>query len=182
MSALPPAPTSLPRWPIGGSGGLERLCSLDGGSTRSCDSAVGTIGLGDHALVAWQRDLAGNLSAPLTLRWHVAPPGVDEPTVQPPVARGSSKPMTAGKPVSLKRGRLAIPMACSVLEGCKAKTYTLKFKRFNVTAGLRALGSGRTAKLTFRLTRREKRALRHRAVKATLAAPGMRKKHLKLRG
>src|SRR5262249_15260105 len=154
--------------------GLERLCSLDGAASRSCDSPVATVGLGDHVLAAWQRDPAGNLSVPMTRSWHVAPPGADGPTVQAPVARGTSKRMTPGTPAALGHGKLSLRMACSALEGCKAKTYTLKFKAFKVTARLHALGSGRTARLAFKLTRRQAKALRHRTVKATLAAPGMR--------
>jgi hypothetical protein len=174
-------------WPIGGSATFDRVCSLDGGALRDCAGGWGPVAPGDHVLVARQRDLAGNLSAPLALRWHAqqAGGGPNDP-VQAPPHRRAARFAALRQAVALRHNRLAVPMSCTAVAGCLAKTYTLTFKakghRIKVTASLHRMIAGRQARLTFRLTRRQAKALRGHAVRGTIAAPGIKAVRVKLRG
>jgi hypothetical protein len=196
--ALPSVADGLPvgSWPIGGSAVFERLCSLDGAPKRSCDAADGQWGAlaaGDHVLVAWLRDAAGNLSVSLTLRWHVAAAssGPHDPGTQTPVTPVTPKPGLAKltvprKPVKAKRGVLLVRVSCPAAGGCKAKTYTLKFKAraktIKLRAALNALASGERATLRFEMTKRQAKALGHRTAKGTITAAGVKTVRLKLHG
>jgi hypothetical protein len=174
--------------------GFDQRCSLDGAPVRSCDATDGywgPIGAGDHVLVAKTRDRAGNLSAPLTLRWHTNTPSTGDtggpraPVVTAPKT-APAKLTAPRKAVKARRGAFSISVSCPAGKVCRAKVFTLKFKAHGKTirtkGSIAELAGGKRAKLKFKLSRAQAKALGHRTVKATITAPGVKPLKFRLRG
>jgi hypothetical protein len=188
-------------WPLDddyGREGFDQRCSLDGGAVRSCDASDGYWGpvrAGDHVLVARLRDRAGNLSAPLTLRWHATAPstggpgtgtgGPHAPVVTPP--KTAPVKLTAPKKgVKARHRAFSVTASCPAGTVCRAKVFTLKFRAHGKTVktkgSITELAGGKRAKVKFKLSRKQAKALGHRTVKATITAPGVKPLKFRLRG